>query len=163
MHIYIKNKNLFIDQYKVKCAIGKRGIGLKKKEGDLITPKGSFKIKTILYRKDRLPRFNTKITKRIIQKNMGWCNDSRSIKYNKLIFFPFNYNAEKLYRKDNIYDIILVLNYNINPVIKNKGSAIFIHIAKQDYKNTEGCIALNKRSLLKIIPKLDKNTQVKIN
>ena len=94
---------------------------------------------------------------------MGWCNDSRSIKYNKLIFFPFNYNAEKLYRKDNIYDIILVLNYNINPVIKNKGSAIFIHIAKQDYKNTEGCIALNKRSLLKIIPKLDKNTQVKIN
>ena len=121
MHIYIKNKNLFIDQYKVKCAIGKRGIGLKKKEGDLITPKGSFKIKTILYRKDRLPRFNSKITKRIIQKNMGWCNDSRSIKYNKLIFFPFNYNAEKLYRKDNIYDIILVLNYNINPVITNHG------------------------------------------
>ena len=66
-------------------------------------------------------------------------------KYNKLIKFPFKYSAEKLYITNNIYDIILVLNFNINPIIKNKGSAIFIHIAKKNYKSTEGCIAVSKK------------------
>ena len=85
MHIFIKNKNLFIDNYRVKCAIGKRGIGNKKKEGDKITPKGKFKVKIILYRKDRVPDFKSKITKLPIIKNMGWCDDPKSKKYNKLI------------------------------------------------------------------------------
>ena len=62
---------------------------------------------------------------------MGWCDDIRSTKYNKLIKYPFKYSSEKLYRRDNIYDIIVVLNYNINPTIKNRGSAIFIHIQKK--------------------------------
>ena len=83
MHIFIKNKNLFIDNYRVKCAIGKRGIGNKKKEGDKITPKGKFKIKTILYRKDRVSCFKSKITKLSIRKDMGWCNDPKSKKYNQ--------------------------------------------------------------------------------
>ena len=94
---------------------------------------------------------------------MGWCNDTRSKYYNKLIVFPFNYTAEKLYRSDNIYDIILVLNYNMKPIKKGRGSAIFIHVAKKNYKNTEGCIALRKIDLLKIIKKIKKNTKVKIN
>ena len=86
----------------------------------------------------------TKIKKLVIKKNMGWCNDSRSKNYNKLITFPFRYGYEKLFRPDNIYDVILVLDYNINPIQKNKGSAIFIHIAKKDYRKTEGCVAINK-------------------
>ena len=69
---------------------------------------------------------------------MGWCDDPKSKKYNKLIKLPTKYNFERLYRKDNIYDLILVLNYNMNPVIKKKSSAIFIHIAKGNYKKTEG-------------------------
>jgi len=162
MHIFIKNKNLFINDYKVKCSIGKRGIGNKKKEGDRITPRGKFKIKYIFYRKDRIYNFKTEISKRIIKKNMGWCNDSKSKRYNKLIKFPFNFSAERLYRKDNIYDIILVLNYNTNPVLKNKGSAIFIHVAKKKYKNTEGCIGLSKMNLKKIIRKIKKRTIVNI-
>ena len=93
---------------------------------------------------------------------MGWCDDSRSKDYNKIIRLPFNFSHEKLYKKENIYDIILVLNYNMNPIVKNKGSAIFIHIAKKNYKKTKGCIALKKRDLLKIISKVKKNTQVKI-
>ena len=72
---------------------------------------------------------------------MGWCDDPKSKKYNKLIKLPFHISYEKLYKKENIYDIILVLNYNMNPIIKNKGSAIFIHVAKKNYKKTEGCIA----------------------
>ena len=93
---------------------------------------------------------------------MGWCNDAQSRQYNKLIKLPSNYNHEKLYKKENIYDIILVLNYNMNPIIKNKGSAIFIHVAKKNYKKTEGCVALKKNHLIKVLKNLKKNTTVKI-
>jgi L,D-peptidoglycan transpeptidase YkuD (ErfK/YbiS/YcfS/YnhG family) len=163
MHIFVKNKKLIINDYKVKCAIGKRGIGVKKKEGDYITPKGKFKIKSVLYRKDRISNFKANINKFVIKKNMGWCDDPKSKAYNKLIKFPYNYSAEKLYRNDNIYDIILVLNFNTNPVRKNKGSAIFIHVAKRNYNSTKGCVALHKRHLLKIIKKIKKRTIINID
>ena len=162
MHIIINKNYLTFKNYKVKCAIGKRGIGYKRKEGDLITPKGDFKIKYILYRKDRIKKIQTKIKKIIIKKNMGWCDDPKSKNYNKLIKLPSVYNFEKIYKKENIYDIIIVLNYNMNPTLKNKGSAIFIHIAKRNYKKTEGCVAIKKTHLLKIIKKIKKNTKVKI-
>tara|TARA_B100000579_G_C22643814_1_gene762771 strand:+ start:416 stop:907 length:492 start_codon:yes stop_codon:yes gene_type:complete len=163
MHILIKNKKLSFNNYKVKCSVGKRGIGVKKREGDQITPKGKFKIKYILYRKDRVPNLKTKLKKMVINKNMGWCDDPKSEFYNKLIKLPFKYNFERLYRSDNIYDIILVLNFNLNPVQKNKGSAIFIHIAKRNYKSTAGCIAINKKNLKKIVKKINKRTLIKIN
>ena len=163
MRIHIKNKYLSIDDYKVKCAIGKRGINVKKKEGDLITPKGLFKIKFILYRKDRIFNLKTKIKKMPIKKNMGWCDDPRSIYYNKLINLPFKYSAEKLYRTENTYDIIFVLNYNMRPIIKNKGSAIFIHIARNNFKKTAGCVAIKKTSMKKIASIINKKTLVKIS
>ena len=137
MHIFIKNKKLFIDHYTVKCSIGKRGIGTKKKEGDKITPKGRFKITSIMYRKDRVLNLKTKLSKLPINKNMGWCDDPKAKKYNRLIQFPFRYSAEKLYKRNSIYDIILVLNYNTNPIRKNKGSAIFIHVAKRNYEKLQ--------------------------
>ena len=93
---------------------------------------------------------------------MGWCNDPESKEYNKSVKLPFNFNHEKLYKKENIYDIILVLNYNTNPIIKNKGSAIFIHVAKKKYNKTEGCIAIKKFQLLKILKEVKTNTKVKI-
>ena len=148
--------------YKAKCAIGKRGIGNKRKEGDLITPKGKYKIKYILYRKDRIRKIQSKIKRIAITKSMGWCDDPRSRDYNKLIKLPTNYKYEKLYRKENVYDLILVLNFNMRPIVKKKGSAIFIHIARKNYKKTEGCVAVNKVSLLKIIKKLKNNTKVLI-
>ena len=162
MHITINKKYLTFKNYKAKCALGKRGIGNKRKEGDLITPKGKYRIKCILYRKDKIKKIQSKIKKIVIKKNMGWCNDPRSIKYNKLVKLPFFYNFEKLYKIDNIYDIIIVLNYNMNPIIKNKGSAIFIHVAKRNYKKTEGCISLKKKDLLNILKIINKNTLVKI-
>ena len=162
MHIVINKKYLIYKNYKVKCALGKRGIGTKRKEGDLITPKGEFKIKYILYRKDRVQKIKTKIKKKIIKKDMCWCDDPKSKNYNRLVKKSSKFSFEKLYRKENIYDIILVLNYNMFPIIKNKGSAIFIHIAKKNYKKTKGCIALKKVQLLKIIRELKKDSKVKI-
>ena len=93
---------------------------------------------------------------------MGSCDDPKSKEYNKLVNLPLNYSYEKLYRRDNIYDILLVLNYNMAPIKKSKGSAIFIHVAKKNYQKTEGCIGLKKNHLVKIIQDLKKNTKVKI-
>ena len=162
MHILIKNKSLIYNNYKVKCALGKRGIGNKKKEGDLITPKGSFKINGILYRPDKVKNLITKLRKKTINKKMGWCDDPKSKKYNQLIKLPFKFNFEKLYRNDDIYDIIFVLSFNTNPIIKNKGSAIFIHIAKRNYSPTKGCVAIRKNDIKRLAREINRNTIVKI-
>ena len=155
---YLKYKNL-----KFRCSLGKAGIGKKEKEGDKITPIGTYKIVKIYYRNDRVKKIvsNFKLVK--IKKNMGWCDDPKSKKYNQLVKIPNKYGYEELYRKDNIYDLILVLNYNMEPIVKNKGSAIFIHIANKNYKKTAGCIGLKKSHLINIIKKIKKNTKVIIN
>ena len=93
---------------------------------------------------------------------MGWCDDPESKKYNQLIKLPSKFNFEKLYRKDEIYDIIFILNFNTNPVKKNKGSAIFIHIAKRNYSPTKGCIAIKKNDMIKLARKINTKTLVKI-
>ena len=93
---------------------------------------------------------------------MGWCDDPRSIFYNKQIKLPSKLSYERLYRKDDIYDLLAVLNYNINPIVKNKGSAIFIHIAKKNFRPTGGCVALKKEDLIKLLQIIKKNTSIKI-
>ena len=163
MHIYISKKYLTYQNNKVKCAIGKKGIGRKQKEGDQITPRGTFRVKDILYRKDKINYLRSVIKKTQIKKNMGWCDDPKSKDYNKLIKYPFNYKSEKLYRSNNIYDIILVLDFNMHPIKKNKGSAIFIHISNNKYSPTQGCIAIKKKELLKLIKFIDKKTKIFIN
>ena len=154
---YLKYKKL-----KFRCALGKAGIKKKIMEGDNITPKGIFKIIKIYYRLDKIKEIKTLIKKIKIKKNMGWCDDPKSRSYNQQIKLPTKYSHEKLYRNDNLYDLIAVLNYNIDPIIKNKGSAIFLHIAKNSYQETKGCIALKKKHLIEIISKIKKNTKIKI-
>ena len=163
MHIYVSKKYLTYQNNKVKCAIGKKGIGRKQKEGDQITPRGIFRVKDILYRKDKINCLRSVIKKTQIKKNMGWCDDPKSKDYNKLIKYPFNYKSERLYRSNNIYDIILVLDFNMHPIMKNKGSAIFIHISNNKYNPTQGCIAIKKKELLKLIKFIDKKTKIFIN
>ena len=154
---YLKYKSL-----KFRCALGKAGIGKKKKEGDNITPKGIYKILKVYFRKDRIKKFKSKFKLIPIKKNLGWCDDPKSQNYNKQIKLPDKFNYERLYRNDNIYDIICVLNYNTNPIISNKGSAIFIHIKKGQYKSTSGCIALRKSDLLKLLSQINYETKIKI-
>ena len=162
MHITIKNKFLFFKDYKIKCAVGKRGIGEKKQEGDLITPKGNYKIKCIFFSPDKVKNLSTKLKKRTINKKMGWCDDPKSKDYNKLVRLPFKFNYEKLYRSDSIYDIFFVLDFNTNPIKKNKGSAIFIHIAKKSFSSTKGCVAIKKADIKMLAKKISKNTLVRI-
>ena len=163
MIIINKSGYLKYKDFKFKCALGKAGIGKKKIEGDNITPKGTFSIVKIYYRSDRIKKIYSKYKLIKIIKNMGWCDDPKSRKYNQPIKLPSKYSHEILYRRDNIYDLILVLNYNMKPTIKNKGSAIFIHTTKKNYKKTKGCIALKKANLLFLIKEIKKNTKVIIN
>ena len=163
MNIKLVNKFLYLGKYKLRCAIGKRGITYKKKEGDQKTPKGTFSFKSIFYRKDRMRNLKNKIKNKIITKNMGWCDDSNSKYYNKLIKLPFKKKAEKMWLEDRIYDVLVVIDYNIKPVIKNKGSAIFLHIAKKNYPPTKGCIAINKKDILFLINKINNKTKLIIS
>ena len=163
MIIVKKKGSLEYKNFKSPCALGKAGIGKKRIEGDNITPKGNFRIVKVYYRKDRIKKINTKFKLIKIKKNMGWCSDPNSKNYNQQIKLPTRFKHEKLYRKDSLYDIILFINYNINPIEKNKGSAIFIHIAKKNYKPTAGCIALKKNDLIKLLGLIKKNTKIYIN
>jgi L,D-peptidoglycan transpeptidase YkuD (ErfK/YbiS/YcfS/YnhG family) len=94
---------------------------------------------------------------------MGWCDDPKSRFYNKLIELPFKESAEKMWLKSGIYDIVLVLNYNLKPIIKNKGSAIFLHLAKRNYSPTKGCIAVNKKDMFLLLKKINNKTKLTIN
>ena len=163
MLIKLKNKDtLQFDDFVFKCTIGKKGISSKKKEGDLCTPKGTFSIKNLYYRSDRLLKPQTKIIIKKIKKNMGWCNDPKSNKYNSLVTVKEKIRYEKMYRKDHKYDIVVVIDYNLKKPIPYKGSAIFIHLTN-NYKPTAGCIALNKKYLLILLKIINKKTEIKIS
>ncbi len=162
MNIIIKNRFLLYKGYKIKCSIGKNGTTTSKKEGDLSTPKGFFKIGTLYYRKDRIKLNKCKIKKKVIKKNMGWCDDIKSKKYNRPIYFPFKYSAEKLHINRKIYDILINIKYNYCPVIKGKGSAIFLHLTNKKYKPTKGCIAIHKKDFMKILPFINIKTKILI-
>jgi len=162
MNIKIKKHLLLYKGYKIKCSIGKSGTSSFKKEGDLATPKGTFKLGLLYYRKNRIKKPKCIIKKRILTKNMGWCDDSRSKKYNQEIRRPFRYKSEKLYRKDKIYDLFIHIKYNFRPVIKEGGSAIFLHLIDGVYKPTKGCVAISRSNFLKILPLINKNTKISI-
>ena len=142
----------------------KEELPIKKEEGDKCTPKGKFKLKYIFYRKDRV-KIKSRLKTIPIKKDFGWCDDIRSKKYNKFVKLPFKYKAEKLYKSNNIYDIIVVINYNINPTKKNKGSAIFMHVAKKklfSYIRMYCCLQ-KKNNIIDIVASITKKSYITIS
>ena len=163
MTIIIKNKETLIyDEFLFKCSTGKRGLTKYKKEGDKKTPKGLYNLENLYYRKDKIDKPITSLKCIQINKAMGWCDDvSKKNKYNKLIKSSQKIHHEKLFRKDNKYDILIPISYNRKKIKIGKGSAIFIHITN-DYKKTDGCIALKKNDLLILLKLINKKTKIKI-
>ena len=159
MLIKLKNKqHLVYDDFKFKCCIGKNGLKSRKREGDKCTPKGTFEIGKVYYRSDRIIKPKTKLQTIKITKKMGWCDDPYNKNYNKEIILNKEIKGEKLFRESEIYDILIVIKYNIKKIKQFKGSAIFIHLTK-NYIPTKGCIALKKNDmliLLKLIKPGDK-------
>lgn len=161
--IRVYNNSILVhNNDKYYCALGKSGINSNKKEGDNTTPAGSYYLGNIYYRKERIIKLKTKRKVICIEKNMFWSDDVNSINYNRLINIKEK-KCEALYRRDNIYDIFIIINYNLKPVIPGKGSAIFLHVARKNYTPTKGCVAVKKKDLLKIISKLEKNEKIVIS
>ena len=162
MLIKLKNKEkLIFDEFEFKCAIGKNGLKKNKIEGDKSTPKGIFSLGKLYYRSDRVPRPETNLTTKKITKNLGWCDISNNKHYNKEVSSLKNVNKEKFFRKDDKYNYLIIINYNKNK-IKNKGSAIFIHLTR-DYKATNGCVAVNENDFLILAKLINKKTHIKLN
>ena len=163
MKITLKNKyTLKIDDFKFKCCIGKNGLKKNKIEGDKCTPKGTFNLGTLYYRKDRVKKPISKLIVKKIERNMGWCVDSKSKFYNKEIKNNKKIKHEKLFRKDYKYNFLLVIEYNIKRTKPNKGSAIFIHLTK-NFIPTAGCIALLEKDFLILVKLINKKSIIKIN
>jgi len=163
MTILVKNKHtLQIDEFKFKCCIGKNGSTKIKKEGDKKSPKGTFEIENLYFRKDRIEKPYTLLKCVPIKKSMGWCNDIRfPKKYNKLIKIEKKIKHEKMRRKDYKYDLLIPIKYNFKKPISGRGSCIFVHLTK-NYKPTAGCIALKEKDFLIMIKLINKNSKIKI-
>ncbi len=162
MQIIVKNKDtLLYDEFEFKCCVGKRGITQDKREGDMKTPKGTYKLGPVYYRKDRLSKFKTNLKKIIINNKMGWCDDVKSKFYNQRIIINKKIKYEKMFRKNNDYDLLIPIQYNTSKPKRNKGSAIFLHLTK-NYRGTLGCVALKKKDMLILLKLINQKTKIKI-
>ena len=133
------------------CALGRAGLIADKREGDGGTPIGRFPFRTLLYRADRVPHIETRLPARHIERADGWCDDPASADYNRLIRLPHPARHEDLWLADHLYDLVVVIGHNDDPVVKGAGSAVFVHLARDDWGPTAGCIAFRREDLLAIL------------
>ncbi len=134
-----------------RCAIGRGAIRREKQEGDGVTPIGRWPLRRVLYRADRLAKPDTALPCQAIQSDDGWCDDPADPAYNRPVRLPYPASHERLNRDDGLYDVVVVLGHNDDPVVPNAGSAIFLHVARDDYGPTEGCVALALPDLLAVL------------
>lgn len=144
------------------CALGKGGITdeANKVEGDSKTPSGTYSLRYLLWRRDKNPRPETRLEVKEISENLGWCDDVNDPKYNRLVALPYAASHEKIWREDDLYDYVVVLGHNDNPPIAGKGSAIFMHVARNEFTPTAGCVGLKKEDLLEVLKNLDGNSKI---
>ena len=155
---------LSIDDVSFFCVFGKEGVTDNKNEGDWKTPTGTFPIRKIYYRDDKISKPNTNnIECTPLSPEDAWCDDTEKKEYNTFVKLPFDGSYENLWREDDMYDIIVILEYNDSPVIKGKGSAIFIHIAKENMEYTKGCLALKKEDMVSLLNKINIDTKIEIS
>jgi L,D-peptidoglycan transpeptidase YkuD (ErfK/YbiS/YcfS/YnhG family) len=146
-----------------RAAIGLPGIAVKSGEGDGITPIGAFPVREIFYRADRIPKPDTRLPLRAIEKDDGWCDAPNDPNYNRPVKLPYPASTEQMWREDHLYDLVAVLGYNDDPVVPGGGSAIFLHLARPDYSHTQGCVAVAYDDALAAIKQLQPSDQVVIS
>lgn len=145
-----------------RCAIGPAGIADKSREGDGVTPRGTFPLREIFYRADRVKTIQTILPQWKIERDDGWCDAPDDSQYNRLVKLPYTASAEHLWREDHLYDIVVVVGFNDDPVYPGRGSAIFLHLAKPGYAATEGCVALAADDLIAALEQLQPGDKIKI-
>lgn len=141
-----------------ECCIGKNGFAKNKVEGDNKTPIGIFNFLHLYYRPDFITLPKTAIPCTAITPDMGWSDDVLDKKYNQLVTLPHDFSHEKMYRDDRIYDLVIVNSHNINPIIPEHGSAVFIHLMREEKTTTAGCLALTMEDMLKVIQEANMNS-----
>lgn len=151
MNLILHNQTLSFGDLTFPFAIGAGGIKRDKVEGDMATPVGEFPFRRVFYRADRLSRPHTSLPIKAIEPIDGWCDDISDPLYNQYVQLPYKGRHEKLWREDNVYDIILVIGHNDDPIEKGKGSAVFVHICRPELTPTHGCVALSQDNLLQIL------------
>jgi L,D-peptidoglycan transpeptidase YkuD (ErfK/YbiS/YcfS/YnhG family) len=145
---------------RLRCALGRGGIRRDKRESDGATPVGSWPMRRLLYRADRVALPQTALPSSAIAEDDGWCDASQDRNYNLPVRLPYSASAETLYRQDGVYDLIVPLGYNDAPVVAGAGSAIFLHVARPDFAPTEGCVALALADLLDVLRDADRESRV---
>jgi len=145
-----------------RCALGRSGVSSAKREGDGATPLARMKLRRVFYRPDRVTTLITVLPTQALTPNDGWCDDPTSFEYNRFIRLPHKARHEKLWRNDDIYDVIVELGWNDEPVIHGNGSAIFLHVARKDYTPTEGCVALAIEDLLPLLATIPRDIWLQI-
>ena len=133
------------------CALGRSGAVAIKREGDGGTPVGRMRLVSLRVRRDHLPGPASAVPSRPIGRRDGWCDDPRDGRYNRPVRLPISASAEPLWRQDHLYDVVGVLDWNLRPRIRRRGSAIFLHLCQPGLQATEGCIALRRSDLLRVL------------
>lgn len=151
------------------CALGRTGIieAQHKAEGDGATPQGTWALRELFFRSDKIPQPETSLPVHELKREDGWCDAAQDIAYNQHVSHPYQASAEKLWREDHLYDLIVPLGYNDDPVIAGKGSAIFFHVLKRNpgtsaINPTEGCVALDLENLLSVLKACSPTTTMHI-
>ena len=165
MELVLKDsKTLLVDGRSYACRIGRAGVAgpSEKREGDLKTPSGRFPLRCVYYRPDRLAPPKTLLPVIALTPEDGWCDDPAHPLYNQPVKLPFDGRHEKLWREDHVYDLIIPLGYNDDPIIPGAGSAIFMHLMREDGVGTEGCVALALADLLAVLEKCNISAHMEI-
>jgi len=148
--------------HRVRCALGRGGVLLEKREGDGGTPAGVFPARRVLYRADRLGVLVTRLPSAALAPDDGWCDDPGDPNYNRQVRLPFAARHERLWRDDTLYDALVILGHNDAPPVPGMGSAIFLHAARPDYGPTEGCVAIALPNLLALLAELAPGDRIAI-
>jgi L,D-peptidoglycan transpeptidase YkuD (ErfK/YbiS/YcfS/YnhG family) len=147
---------------RMRCALGRGGVAAEKREGDGASPSGPWPMRAVLFRRDRLGEIATALPKRALERDDGWCDDPADPRYNRNVRLPYPARCEGLWRADGLYDIVVPLGYNDDPVVPGAGSAIFLHVAGPDFTPTAGCVALALSDLLAVLGAAQPGAKVRI-
>lgn len=142
------------------CALGKGGRTARKQEGDGATPIGCWRLVTVLYRPDRIRRPTTGLPVKPIGRHDGWCDAPADRNYNRPVRLPYSASAERMWRADHLYDVVVVLSHNSRPRVRGAGSAIFMHVAERGFAPTAGCIAFRREHLLTLLRQLGRGARI---
>jgi L,D-peptidoglycan transpeptidase YkuD (ErfK/YbiS/YcfS/YnhG family) len=139
---------------RTKAVVGQAGVSANKKEGDGATPAGTFPLTAVFYRADRMPQLLSHLPLRALSATHAWVDDPGDRNYNRLVSLPYPAHTERMWLDDAVYDLLIVIGYNMAPIVPGAGSAIFLHIARPDFSPTAGCIAITRDALIGLTPRL---------